>query len=151
MNPEHRRNGFSLIELLIALSILALGLLPIVLALNRLEMNTFHIGTVACSSHLAAEKLEELRSYGFSKIEADSLAYNLSASFDEGKLPGSIYSRKTFIRYQKQNANGSLSDAALADIPTDFIKIETVVCWTVEKNTRSETVVCVITRHGLKR
>ncbi len=86
-NPLSKRNGFSLIEVLITLVIFAVGML----ALGGMEIfsikgNSFSRG-VTEATVLAQDKLEELRELSF----ADS---SLSIGHhDEGALSGSRFSR----------------------------------------------------------
>ncbi len=86
-NPVSKRNGFSLIEVLIALVLLTVGLLALGgMQIVSIKGNSFSRG-VTQATVLAQDKLEELRELPF----ADS---SLSIGrHDEGVLSGSEFSR----------------------------------------------------------
>ncbi len=86
-NPLSKRNGFSLIEVLITLVIFAVGLLALGgMQIVSIKGNSFSRG-VTEATVLAQDKLEELRELSF----ADS---SLSIGrHDEGVLSGSRFSR----------------------------------------------------------
>ena len=86
-NPNSKRNGFSLIEVLIALVMLAVGLLAIGgMQIVSIKGNSFS-QKMTQATVLTQDKLEELKKLPF----ADS---NLSSGrHDEGVLGGSGFSR----------------------------------------------------------
>ena len=86
-NPNSKRNGFSLIEVLIALVMLAVGLLAIGgMQIVSIKGNSFS-QKMTQATVLTQDKLEELKKLPF----ADS---NLSSGrHDEGVLSGSGFSR----------------------------------------------------------
>ncbi len=146
---RRRAAGATLLELIIALVLLAVGLLPLLLAMNRITVDTYALGTRSEAQLLAGEKIDELKERGFLGVETDYLPPGAdSATIDDGALPQKPYSRRTVIRYQKSAGTTGFVDATPADVPTDYLKIRTTVSWTVEGKPVTRAVSAMITREG---
>ncbi|RMH56256.1 MAG: hypothetical protein D6679_10015 [Candidatus Hydrogenedentota bacterium] len=141
-------NGATLIEILVAVILLSLGLLPLLLALNRTVTNTYSLGTRSEALLLAAEKIDELRAEGFGEIEANILAGADSAVINEGALEEKPFFRTTEIIYQKDLGGMNLVDASPADVPTDYIKLKSTVRWLVENRPLERSVTALMAREG---
>lgn len=143
-----RVRAATLIELLVAVVILSLGLLPLLLALNRIYTHTYSLGTRSEAVLLAAEKLDELKSLGFLAIETDSMAGTDSIVINEGALSRKPFSRKTEISYEKAVSGTSFVDANPADAPTNYIKLKSTVSWQVESGLVERSLTAMMTRDG---
>ena len=87
--------GFSLLELLIAVVILAVGLLAMAGLQTRAIKGNFHGGTISLATALAEERAEEIRNTDY-----DSIAYDpnpdVEANIKSGSS-GNIFTRETLV------------------------------------------------------
>lgn len=155
MNPARRfpsrrvrTLGATLIELLVAVILLTLGLLPLLLALNKIYVYSFSMGTRAEAQLLAAEKLDELKEAGFLTIETDYIAGADSCVITEDTLVARTFYRVTKISYQKFTDNTTLVEASGADVPTDYLKIKSAVSWSQDTVVMVRTATALIAREG---
>ena len=109
-------SGFSLLELLIAVSILAIGLLAVAgLQVTAIKGNS-HGNTISQATALAEDQIETIRNTDYSAI---SFTPN---PFVEANLDGTIYTRETFVE---------------TDTPSPDLKLVTVtVSWSANSGTR---------------
>jgi hypothetical protein len=143
------RSGATIIEVLVAVVILVLGLLPLLLALNNVYVDTYRLGTRSEAQLLAAEKIDELKSEGFLGVEIDYLSGTDSALLNDSDLPQRPYSRITEISYQKEASPSGFVDADSADVPTDYIRLRTTVSWTTaDSGPLERTLTAMMTRDG---
>lgn len=143
--------GLSLIELLVALIILAAGIVPILISLGSMKLKVVESGAFSEAVRFAGEKVDSLRFSGFAALESSYLGGGTQVSGtveNDTEIVKGKYYRTTTVRYMKQNGDGSLSPAAAADIPTNFIKLESVVRWAIKGVDRSDTVSSVLARTG---
>ena len=93
MNIARNENGFSIIEMLIALAILAIGMM----AIGRMQVATVKNTTLGNltteATMLAQAKMEEVKNVPDIAVLADEVEANIDA---EGN-PGGIYNRTTTI------------------------------------------------------
>ncbi len=147
-NRRRHSVGATLIELIVALVLLTVGLLPLLLSMNRIFMDTYALGTRSEAQLLCAEKIDLLKAGGFLELEIDHLNGSDTALIDDGVLPGTPYTRQTILTYQKQASASSFVDASPADVPTDFIKITTTVTWSVQNRPVDRSLTTMVTREG---
>lgn len=149
----HRRRarglkGATLIELLVALVMLAIGLLPLLLAMNKVFIGTLAAGTRSEALLLAAERVDQLKAEGFLGLELSYLAGNESTVINDGALSTRPYSRQVQLVYQHMASSSSFVDATPAQVPTDFIKVTATVNWAVEGRTATRSVTTLMAREG---
>lgn len=140
--------GATLIELIVALVVLTAGLLPLLLALNRIYINSYKLGVRSEATLLAAERIDDLKSQGFLAIEMNTLAGKDSALINEGALSQKPYFRVTELRYQKSLTGADFVDAGPSDIPTDYIKLTSTVSWFSDYRLLNRTLTTMMTRQG---
>jgi prepilin-type N-terminal cleavage/methylation domain-containing protein len=140
--------GATLVELLVAIVILAVGLLPLLLAMNNVYVNTVRIGSRIEAQHLAAARLDELKAMGFKAIEMNLLAGQASVTIDEGALAVKPYRRGTTIVHQRKVTDAQFVDAVLANLPTDYIRLTTTVTWGTDTGTQKRSLTALVTRDG---
>ena len=71
-NTDIRSAGFTLIELMVVLIILAIGLLPLALVQTRAQQDVFESGQFSDAVLIAQLQMESAKSLGFGNIVADS-------------------------------------------------------------------------------
>ncbi|MEK8022273.1 MAG: hypothetical protein AAB229_00530 [Candidatus Hydrogenedentota bacterium] len=145
---SQRTRGATIIELIVAVIILGVGLLPLVLALNKIYTNTYSLGTRGEAQLLAAEKIDELKSLGYLKIATDSLAGSDSVVYQDDAVVMKPFSRSTEISYIKYNGGTSFVDADSADVPTDYIQLKTEVRWATDTAVYSRNLTALLTKEG---
>lgn len=145
---KRREGGATIIELLVAVIILAVGLLPLVLALNRIYTDAYRLGTRAEAQLLAAEKIDEFKADGFLDVSTDTLGTKVSVTVDEGALSRKPYYRSTTVTYQKYDGVAAFTDAATGDSATDYIKVQTTVSWKGDTTVFYRTVTGLLTKEG---
>jgi Tfp pilus assembly protein PilV len=142
-----RFRGATLVELLVAVIILSVGLLPLVLAMNKIFTNTYSMGTRSEAQLLAAEKVDELKSYGFATLEDEYLAGADSVVLTEDTAAMKPYVRTTLITYQKAK-DSTFVDVVAADTATNYIKMKTTVMWATDTSSYSRSLTAMVTREG---
>ena len=96
--------GFTLVELLVSVTLLAVGLLAVAgLQITAIKGN-FHGNTIMQATLLAEERLEEIRNMPYDNIYNPPTGV-ASNPFIETNVNGSIYTRETFVE-----TNTPLSD-----------------------------------------
>ncbi|MGD8414168.1 MAG: prepilin-type N-terminal cleavage/methylation domain-containing protein [Candidatus Latescibacterota bacterium] len=71
-NIESRSAGFSLVELMVVLVILAIGLLPLALIQTRAQQDVFESGQYTEALQVAQLQMEAAKSQGFGNADTDS-------------------------------------------------------------------------------
>lgn len=71
-NRNIRSAGFTLVELMVVLVILAIGLLPLALVQTRAQQDVFESGQFSDAVQIAQLQMESAKSLGFGNIVADS-------------------------------------------------------------------------------
>ena len=69
---ESRSAGFSLVELMVVLVILAIGLLPLALIQTRAQQDVFESGQYTEALQVAQLQMESAKSQGFGNVVTDS-------------------------------------------------------------------------------
>jgi prepilin-type N-terminal cleavage/methylation domain-containing protein len=69
---ESRNAGFSLVELMVVLVILAIGLLPLALIQTRAQQDVFESGQYTEALQVAQLQMEAAKSQGFGNVVTDS-------------------------------------------------------------------------------
>ena len=117
---KRTRNGFSLLELIIALGILSIGFLSLSsLSISTMKANS-HTRNKTAALQLAQEKIESLKTLSFSELEGEMETGLRTGSF------GTIFRRETIV----QKGIDSLADIKvrvlwpMAVNPKDFHSIE---------------------------
>lgn len=83
--------GFSLIELLVAVTILAIGLLALAgLQITAIQGNSFG-NTISQATALAEDRIEEIRNMAY-----DDIVFASNPDI-EANVDGTIYTRETFV------------------------------------------------------
>lgn len=118
--------GFSLIELLVAVTILAIGLLALAgLQITAIQGNSF-ANTVSQATALAEDRIEEIRNMDYADIVF------ASNPFIEANVDGTIYTRETSVE---------------TDTPRpDLKQVEVTVRW--QTNRRHQIVLRTIVANG---
>ncbi len=70
--PERREDGFSLVELMVALVILTIGLLPLAFVQTRAQQDVFDSGRYSEALTIATLQMEEAKSQGFGVAATDT-------------------------------------------------------------------------------
>ena len=148
LRPPPSSSGATLIELFVALALLAFGLLPLLLALNNVHVNTVKMGNRAEAQRLAAERIDALKALGFKAVETDLLAGAATVTLDEGALDIKQYRRITVLQHQKAVTSATFVDAAVGDLPTDYIRITATVEWETDSGASGRTISALMTRDG---
>lgn len=141
-------SGATMIELVVALVMLAIGLLPLLLAMNKIFMGTLASGTRSEALLLAAERVDQIKAEGFVGLELSYLAGNESTIINDGALSTRPYSRQVQLVYQHMATSTSFVDATPAQIPTDFIKVTATVNWSIEGRSATRSVTTLLAREG---
>lgn len=117
---QTERNGFSLLELIIALGILSIGFLSLSsLSISTMKANSDSRNKTA-ALQLAQEKIESLKALSFSELDGEKETGLRTGTF------GTIFQRETIV----QKGTDSLADIKvrvlwpMAANPTDFHSIE---------------------------
>ncbi|HXV13040.1 MAG TPA: prepilin-type N-terminal cleavage/methylation domain-containing protein [Candidatus Krumholzibacteria bacterium] len=71
-NAHHRQEGFSLVELMVALVILTIGLLPLAFVQTRAQQDVFDSGRYTEAITIATLQMEETKSLGFGVAVTDT-------------------------------------------------------------------------------
>jgi prepilin-type N-terminal cleavage/methylation domain-containing protein len=71
-NTSGRNTGFSLVELMVVLVILAIGLLPLALIQTRAQQDVFESGQYTEALQVAQLQMESAKSQGFGSAVTDS-------------------------------------------------------------------------------
>jgi type IV pilus assembly protein PilV len=111
VNNSLKSNGFSLIEVLISLVILAISLLALAGLMTTTTRNTASGGRLTEAATLAQDKLEELRA-----IPWDSIPLNQTSSDSPVSRPGIQYDRSWI--------------ASLNGLNPDIKEIQITIRWT---------------------
>ncbi len=74
--PPPASAGFSLVEIMVVLVILAVGLLPLAFVQTRAQQNVHDSGRLSEAIALAEQHMESIKSVGFGNAAADSGAVN---------------------------------------------------------------------------
>ena len=89
--------GFSLIELLIAVTILAFGLLAVAgLQATAIKGNS-HGNTISQATSLAEDRIEEIRNMDYADIYNPNPPTTDPNPYIESNVNGTIYRRETFV------------------------------------------------------
>ncbi len=113
--------GFSLIELLVAASLLTVGIISILSVLAS-SSNTATISRVrAVANNLAAEKIESARVYSYANITQAYLQTNLGTTVTRG---GYVFTLSYNVSYVDDPANGTG-----AGFTNDYKKVSITVSW----------------------
>ena len=133
---QHNESGFSLVELLVAASLLTVGIISVlsVLASSSKTATTSRVRTVA--SNLAAEKLESARTFSYTNITQTYLQTNLGTTVTKG---GYVFTMTYAVTYVDDPANGT--GGAFAN---DYKKLTMTVSWTSPKPADSVVVETLI-------
>lgn len=100
-----RRNaGLSLVEILVAVTIFSLLIIPVITMFNQTSRAGMRTKEQMMAANLAQEKIEEYRSIGFAKLQKklDALRENGLIYYDksEAPVPGfQEFSRQTIVSY----------------------------------------------------
>lgn len=118
----NKKNGFSIIEALVAIAILALGLLA-VLGVFPLTLQVNKEGErLSLASVYARAKLEQVSELSYDDVTAGVFETRAKLSNDSAD-PAYYLERQTIVSYVNSDLQTSVSD-------TGFKKIEVTVFWT---------------------
>ncbi len=125
-------DGFTFTELLVAITILALALVPILALLVNGYTYTVMSGRQTIAANLCRDKIEDLKSEGFSKyilLVRASPAGTYSISSDEDPLPEEygLYRRETIME-EKSSGSG---------IAASYLRVKVTVYWNEKGGERS--------------
>ncbi|MEW6381027.1 MAG: type II secretion system protein [bacterium] len=88
MNPFHSEKGFTLIELMIALTVLAISLLGTESVIISIARNRASARKVSIATNLCQAKIEEMRSLGYNAV-----VNCIEVNINEKGLSGGIFNR----------------------------------------------------------
>lgn len=141
--------GATLVEAIVALLILAIGLLPLLLALNRLYTGAYRLGVRATAQSLAAERIDQLKAEGYLAVAATYLNGVDSAVIREDTATTWPYVRVTTIVYQKPDSGLSFMDVTATDSPTDYIRLTARVTRQTDSGVFERSLTAMLTREGM--
>jgi len=124
MGLMKKKKSFTLLELLIALSVLAIAVLAVAHALAVVSANralSYHMGV---ASNLAQEKLEEIKRLAYGDVSNGS-----ETGIDESGQAGGIYSR-SWTRQIDNPINGTKTINVTVSWPLD--NSTNVTLWTIK-------------------
>ncbi|MCB1635304.1 MAG: prepilin-type N-terminal cleavage/methylation domain-containing protein [Xanthomonadales bacterium] len=157
---KHRQRGVGLIEILIALVVLAIGFLALAALQGAVTRNAADSRARAAATLLASEKLEELRSFTASRSDAngdgvpdliidldgDGIGDAVGLSFDQmvsgndtpaeidGAQAGFAYTRNWTVTACTMDPTAAVDCAGVTFADADFIRASVQVVWTSVEN-----------------
>ena len=155
-----RQSGFGLIEILIALVILAIGFLALAALQGAVTRNAADSRARAAATMLAGEKLEELRSFSSSRqdangdgtpdliidLDGDGIGDAVGMSFDQmvsgtdapteldGGISGFTYTRNWTVTACLMDADAAVDCTGVTFADADFVRVSVQVVWTSVEN-----------------
>ncbi len=109
LTPRPSRTGFTILEILVAITLLGLALIPIFGMLVFGSRNTGKVGDIIIASHLASEKMELIKSKKFTSInmdDADSDGFGDNDLVDFNKQIYEIGRNRTKYETSGKDING---------------------------------------------
>lgn len=125
-----RKNGFSLLELIIAIGVLAIGLVGVLQIFPVGLRASQHAGMVTKAAFLAQNKIEEVKMAGFDAVA--ELPPRIPLAGAEGDFEWAITIDKLNLEGLKNSDN--------------IRKVTVTVTWTERSRTRSKEFVTYVTR-----
>lgn len=125
---KQKRKGFTLVELVIALSVLVIGLVGIIVVIPLGQRSAKDASVVTRAAMAAAGKIEEIQAYGFDHVAAEPPPFALSGT--DGNIQWTV----------------TISDVLVSDfselvtIPVQHLKkIVVTVTYSINQQQRSDT------------
>ncbi len=126
MNAGYRQSGLSLVEVLIAIFLLSIVLVPAVLSLRTSIVGAKVHGDVAATHYRVASRLEQILAEPFSALEqaaADAGSWQVASTYSESAgLPGRIV--VYLAAYDGDDADGDGDPFTGSDAGILWIRVE---------------------------
>lgn len=126
--PKLDNRGFSLLELLIAVTILAVGLLAVAGLQTTAIKGNSHGNTISQATSLAEDRIETIRNTDY-----DAIVFAPNP-FIESNLNGTMYTRETFVE----------TDTPMPDLK----RVTVTVSWPANNSTRRVVLQTIIANGG---
>lgn len=125
-----QEEGFTFTELLVAITILALVSIPVLSMLLNGYSYTVMAGRQTVAANLCRDKIEELKSEGFSKYDLlirdkPDGRYRIPSAEDPLPEGYELYRRETVIE-RRESIKGSSASA----LEADYLRVRVTVYWT---------------------
>ncbi|MBI4231306.1 MAG: prepilin-type N-terminal cleavage/methylation domain-containing protein [Planctomycetes bacterium] len=142
-------SGFSLIELMMAMTILAVALLALMAGITHCIQQSEALQQYNLAMQAAQSKLEEIQAVSAEDLDAVVTTYNADPADDpdgEGTAPGSVFA-VTGLIVTDDDADGIAGEVLVDDTDPDLLAVTVQVVWQGPTGAQTDVTLLTLLTH----